>query len=88
MSDVIKYLYSTIPHYIDTKIVENEKYKKALAKLCENGKELSSALSDEGNALLNNYLDTHNELLDIECYGYFDIGFRLGLKLMLEIMED
>ena len=45
-------------------------------------------LTDEGKELFHKYADTQSAIYDINGCDIFVNGFRIGAKLMLEIMEN
>lgn len=63
-------------------------YKELLDAADESEKKLLSLLSDEGKALYRKLTESRRELSCTDECEIFTTGFRLGAKLMLEIMNN
>ena len=62
-------------------------YKTALHLLSRNEEKLLSTLSDEQKALFTRCAESQRELQSISERLLFKNSFRLGARLMLEVME-
>lgn len=58
------------------------------ASMTRNRAELVPTLSEEQKAILEKYDDNNNEITTIIESRIFEQGFRLGAKLMLEILQE
>lgn len=66
----------------------NSEIKELISLMGKNREILSSALTDEQNLTLEKYDDCVNEMNSIIEKEVFAYGFRLGGKLMLEVLTD
>ena len=67
---------------------QNGQYKQALAQAVESGDALSKSLTEEQKKLFEEYMDAQREvniLTDCETFIY---AFKLGAKLILDILEN
>ena len=64
-----------------------EEYRKALQLINRNEEELHAAMTDAQRELFSRYADSVREFQDMAEYLLFRNSFRLGAKMMLEIME-
>ncbi|MEL7656664.1 MAG: DUF6809 family protein [Bacillota bacterium] len=68
--------------------VRNSGYDKAMQTRSTNEDSLSELLTDEERSLFLNYANAQSELSSIIAIEYFSDGFRLGAKIMLEVLSD
>lgn len=66
----------------------NSEIKELISLMGKNREILSSALTAEQNLTLEKYDDCVNEMNSIIEKEVFAYGFRLGGKLMLEVLTD
>lgn len=69
-------------------IEHNSDIKELISLMGKNREILSSALTDEQNLTLEKYDDCVNKMNSIIEKEVFAYGFRLGGKLMLEVLTD
>lgn len=62
--------------------------KKAHAVFNGTAIQLGQALNEQEKALFETFADANQELCECSCCEYFSDGFRLGARLMLEILQD
>lgn len=67
---------------------ENGTYRKQLKQLSEVRKKLSSALDDDGQAYLKEYEQIQVDLASIENREMFIEAFRLGAKIILDVVSE
>ena len=63
-------------------------YQKLKALADRNEDLLRESLSDEQKALLDKLIETVTDISSISERDMFINGFRLGVKLMIEVMKD
>lgn len=69
-------------------IIKNDpRYSKLLDTADEIEKKLLSLLTDEEKELFHKLKDTRTELYSIDEYDIFVNSFRIGARIMLEIMD-
>lgn len=73
------------PTEYDTSSAE---YKKLLELICRNEEKLKVSMTDEQKELLEKYSDCTHEYQAITVCQIFQNGFKLGARMMLEVMED
>ena len=73
------------PTEYDTSSTE---YKKLLELICKNEEKLKSTMTDEQKELFEKYTDCVRENQVIADCLIFQNGFKLGARMMLEIMEE
>ena len=73
------------PTEYDTSSTE---FKKLLELICRNEEKLRSSMTDEQKELLEKYSDCMQEYQAITACLIFQNGFKLGARMMLEVMED
>jgi hypothetical protein len=61
--------------------------EKAHATFYEAALQLEKTLRGEEKELFERFTDAHQALSDCSCCEYFSDGFRLGARLMLEVMQ-
>lgn len=72
----------------ETKPSSDSRYLKQLAKVTEMEDKLLSLISEEAKEAYEKYTDSKEELSSINRAGIFAAGFRMGARIMLEVMED
>ena len=66
----------------------SEQYARAMQKLANCGEKLMSVLNEEQNKLFSEYVDNQLEVSIIaDCASFID-GFKLGAKIMLDVLTD
>lgn len=66
----------------------NEEYKELLRLITKNEEKLQATFSDEQNELFSKYTDCVHEFQTISECLLFQNSFRLGARMMLEVMEE
>ena len=66
----------------------NEEYKELLRLITKNEEKLQATFSDEQKDLFSKYTDCFQEFQTISECLLFQNSFRLGAKMMLEVMEE
>lgn len=66
----------------------NEEYKELLRLITKNEEKLQATFSDKQKELFSKYTDCVQELQTISECLLFQNSFRLGAKIMLEVMEE
>ncbi len=66
----------------------NEEYKELLRLITKNEEKLQATFSDEQKELFSKYIDCVQEFQTISECLLFQNSFRLGAKIMLEVMEE
>ena len=65
-----------------------EEYKKLLSLIDRNEEKLRTTLSDEQKELFSKYLECMEDLHALAECMLFQNSFKLGAKMMLEVMEE
>jgi len=66
----------------------SKEYKKLLELICKNEKKLKATMTDEQKELFEKYADCVREhQINTDCL-IFQNGFKLGARMMLEVMEE
>lgn len=73
------------PTEYDTSSTE---YKKLLELMCRNEETFKGSITDEQKELFEKYIDCMHEYQAITACQIFQNGFKLGSRMMLEVMED
>ncbi|WP_051333030.1 DUF6809 family protein [Olegusella massiliensis] len=82
-----EFWYSNIePTEYDTSF--SREYKKLQEPICRNEEKLKATMADEQKALFEEYTDCVREFQTITDCLIFQNGFKLGVRMMLEIMEE
>ena len=63
-------------------------YKTALQRISRNKEKLQSTMTDAQKALFSRYADSVREFQDMAECLLFQNSFRLGTRMMLEVMEE
>ena len=64
-----------------------KEYKKLLELICRNEENLQATFTDEQKELFSRYVDCVREFQAMSDCLLFQRSFRLGARMMLEIME-
>ena len=87
MSVLEDFWYGNIePSEYDTSSAKE--YKEALLRISRNEESLQDTLTDAQRKLFSQYLDSVREFQAMAEYLLFQNSFRLGARMMLEVMED
>lgn len=65
-----------------------KEYKKLLELICMNEEKLQATMTDEQKELLSRYTDTVREHQMTTDFLIFQNGFKLGVRMMLEVIEE
>ena len=63
-------------------------YKEALQLISRNEEKLKATMTDSQRELFSRYSDSVREFQDMEECMLFQNSFRLGARMMLEVMEE
>ena len=66
----------------------SREYKKLQELICRNEEKLKATMTDEQKALFEKYTDCVREFQTITDCLIFQNDFKLGVRMMLEIMEE
>ncbi len=59
-----------------------------LQLICRNEEKLQATFTDEQKDLFSRYVDCVREFLTMADYLLFQSSFRLGARMMVEVMEE
>jgi len=66
----------------------NKQYARAIQRLADCGEKLLGSLDDEQRKLFEGYTDDQREISVIaDCASFID-GFKLGAKVMLDVLTE
>lgn len=65
-----------------------KEYKKLLELICRNEEKLKATMTDSQRELFSRYSDSVREFQDMAECMLFQNSFRLGARMMLEVMEE
>lgn len=65
-----------------------KEYKKLLELICRNKEKLQATMTDEQKELFSRYTDAVREHQMMTDSLIFQNGFKLGARIMLEVMEE
>lgn len=65
-----------------------KEYKKLLELICRNEEKLQSTMTDEQKELFSRYTDAVREYHTMAECLLFQSSFKLGARMMLEVMEE
>ena len=68
--------------------ISSKEYKKLQELICRNEEKLKDTMTDEQKERFEKYSDCVREYQTITDCLIFRNGFKLGTRMMLEIMED
>ena len=66
----------------------NKEYKKLVELICRNEEKLRATMTDEQKELFEKYTDCTGEYRTITDCLIFQNGFKMGARMMLEVMEE
>ena len=66
----------------------NKEYKKLVELICRNEEKLRAAMTDDQKELFEKYTDCVREYQTITDCLIFQNSFKLGARMMLEVMEE
>ena len=69
-------------------ISSSKEYKKLLELICRNEEKLKATMTDEQKELFSKYTDCVREYQTITDYLLFQNSFKLGARMMVEVMRD
>ena len=87
MSTIQDLYYGRISPY-EMSISTTPEYQKLKALAGKNEDLLRETLSDEQSALLDKLIESFTDISSISERDMFIAGFRLGMKLMIDVMKD
>ena len=65
-----------------------KEYKKLLELICRNEEKLKATITDEQKELFDKYTDCVREYQTVTDCLIFQNSFKLGSRIMLEVMEE
>ncbi len=65
-----------------------KEYKKLLELICRNEEKLKATMTDEQKELFEKYTDCVREYQTIADYLLFQNSFKLGARMIIEVMEE
>ena len=65
-----------------------KEYKKLLELICKNEEKLLASMTDEQKELFSRYTDCVREFQTMTDCLLFQNSFKLGARMMLEVMEE
>ena len=65
-----------------------KEYKKLLELICRNEEKFKATMTDEQKELFDKYADCVREYQSITDCLLFQSSFKLGTRMMLEVMEE
>ena len=65
-----------------------KEYKKLLELICRNEEKLLASMTDEQKELFSRYTDCVREFQTMTDCLLFQTSFKLGARMMLEVMEE
>ena len=87
MSFLEEFWYGNIePMEYDTS--SYKEYKKLLELICRNEEKLKATMTDEQKELFEKYTDCVREYQTIADYLLFQNSFKLGARMIIEVMEE
>ena len=87
MNTIQDLYYGRISPY-EISISTTPEYQKLKALAGKNEDLLRETLSDEQSALLDKLIESFTDISSISERDMFIAGFRLGMKLMIDVMKD
>ena len=87
MNTIQDLYYGRISPY-EMSISTTPEYQKLKALAGKNEDLLRETLSDEQSALLDKLIESFTDISSISERDMFIAGFRLGMKLMIDVMKD
>ncbi|HWQ50693.1 MAG TPA: hypothetical protein VN369_02720, partial [Terriglobales bacterium] len=72
----------------EKQFVQNSGYSKAMQTIFTNEGKLTELLTGKEKSLFFDYANAQSEINSITAIEYFSDGFRLGAKIILEVMSD
>jgi len=88
MNSIIEEIYYGSANPSEFINVTNEDYNTLSADVSDLRKRLSESFNEETKITFLNFLDKHCEKHSVEKCCKFIEGFRLGAKIMLDVMKD
>ncbi len=69
-------------------MVPNSELKRAADRVARFEKQLTEQLDETGQAILEKLIESQHEIDSITALENFILGFRLGVRMMTESMDD
>lgn len=85
--DILRDLYYGRLSPWEMTFCKSSKYAKALTEVVACGHRLRELLNEADHTLVDKMESTQNHILDEAEREYFPIGFRLGAKIMLSVLN-
>jgi len=72
----------------DLDSTDSKEYKEALRLIARNEEKLQATMTDEQKELLSRYTDAVHDFQSMAECMLFQSSFKLGARMMLEVMEE
>ena len=72
---------------VEDVVPQSSEYKKAIELLCKEREYLEKVLSEKDKKHLYDFNDLRVQTEGINCEEHFMYGFKLGMKMMMEILK-
>ena len=72
----------------EQRMMPNTELKQAVNRVTQCEKQLEDLLDDDGRAILTRFTRSQQEIDSITALENFILGFRLGVRIMAECMDD
>ena len=86
MKDILEKLYFGVLNPSKGNCEKNIRYRKYLNRVCTIEQDLINKLNDEQKEMFHEYSNIQMKLTSEENFENFICGFRLGSKIIIEIM--
>ncbi len=80
------YLGNIVPY--DKRMAANSELRRLVKRVSDRETQLTERLNEEEQKLLNALIDAQHEIDRITALENFILGFRLGVRLMAECMDE
>ncbi len=80
------YLGNIVPY--DKRMAANSELRRLVKRAADCEDQLAERLNEEGQQLLNALINAQHEINRITALEDFILGFRLGVRLMAECMDE
>ncbi len=80
------YLGNIVPY--DKRMAANSELRRLVKRVSDRETQLTERLNEEERKLLNALIDAQHEIDRITAVENFILGFRLGVRLMAECMDE
>ena len=88
MRNILEDLYFGNINPNEKQFVRNSDYDKTIQAIAESEDKLNEFLTGKEKSLFLDYVNAQSKINSITAIEYFTDGFRIGAKIMLEVMSD